>query len=146
MSKFILFFFKIYPFFHFKPFSQKLVSNFLRKRQILLNRSKGQGLLIISPNEVFGDIMVLASRLPVDIDNVKNIEPISFKLYMWVDTQLRYFAIEIWYCPITRTTAFAAKQHSVSPIYIKCNCPNVDTNVKYLNLYITIVNKHSGNS
>ena len=55
----------------------------------------------ISPNEVFGDIMVLASpRPPVDPDDVntpnsKNIQPISFKFDMWVDTPLRYIAIEI---------------------------------------------------
>ena len=47
--------------------------------------------IIISPNEVFGDIMVLASRLPVDPDDVntrnsKNIQPISFKFYVRVDT------------------------------------------------------------
>ena len=61
------------------------------------------GTFIISPNEVFGDIMVLASPPrppPVDPDDVntlnsKNIQPISFKFYMWVDTPLRYFAIEI---------------------------------------------------
>ena len=52
---------------------------------------------------VFGDIMVLASPPrppPVDPDDVntlnsKNIQPISFKFYIWVDTPLRYFAIEI---------------------------------------------------
>ena len=55
----------------------------------------------ISPNEVFGDIMVLASPPPpVDPDDVntlnsKHIQPISFKFYMRVDTPLRYFAIEI---------------------------------------------------
>ena len=58
-------------------------------------------LVFISPNEVIGDIMVLAStRPPVDPDNVntpnsKNIQPISLKFYMWVDTPLRYFAIAI---------------------------------------------------
>ena len=48
--------------------------------------------LIISPNEVFGDIMVLASlpRPPVDPDDVNTlnsngIQPISFKFYMRVD-------------------------------------------------------------
>ena len=60
--------------------------------------------LIISPNEVFGDIMVLASPPrpppPVDPDDVntrnsKNIQPISFKFDMWVDIPMRYFAIEI---------------------------------------------------
>ena len=55
--------------------------------------------IIISPNEVFGDIMVLASP-PVDPDDVnalnsKNIQWISFKVYMRVDTPLRYVAIEI---------------------------------------------------
>ena len=73
--------------------------------------------VIISPNEVFGDIMVLASPPhlpPVDPDDVntqtrKNIQPISFKFYMWVDTPLRYFAIEIQYFPRTGTTAFVAK-------------------------------------
>ena len=74
--------------------------------------------------------MVLASPLPppprphppppVDPDDVntltrKNIQHISFKFYMWVDTPLRYFAIEIWYPPMTRTTAFAAKRHSYPP-------------------------------
>ena len=47
--------------------------------------------------------------------NSKNIQPISFKFYIWVDTPLRYFAIEIWYPPRTRTTAFAAKRHSYPP-------------------------------
>ena len=57
-------------------------------------------MVIISPNEVFGDIMVSASRRPpVDPDdvntrNTKNIQPISFKLYLWVDTPLRYRALE----------------------------------------------------
>ena len=43
-------------------------------------------IIIISPNEVFGDIMVLASppRPAVDPDDVntnsKNIQPISFKI------------------------------------------------------------------
>ena len=51
---------------------------------------------IISQNKVFGDIMVLASpprppRPPVDPNDVntlnsKNIQPISFKFYMRVDT------------------------------------------------------------
>ena len=77
--------------------------------------------VIISPNEVFGDIMVLASpppRPPVDPDDVnalnsKNIQRISFKFYMRVDTPLRYVAIEIWYPPRTRTTAFAAKRKKI---------------------------------
>ena len=43
------------------------------------------------------------------------IQPISFKFYMRADTPLRYFAIEIWYPPRTRTTAFAAKRHSYPP-------------------------------
>ena len=47
--------------------------------------------------------------------NSKNIQPISFKLYIWVDTPMKYFAIEIWYSPITRTTAFAVKRHSYPP-------------------------------
>ena len=47
--------------------------------------------------------------------NSTNIQPISFKFYMRVDTPLRYFAIEIWYPPMTRTTAFAAKRHSYPP-------------------------------
>ena len=43
----------------------------------------------ISPNEVCGDIMVLAPppprpRPPVDPDNTLS-QPISFKFYMWVD-------------------------------------------------------------
>ena len=83
-------------------------------------------MVIISPNEVFGDIMVLASpprppqRPPVDPDerehsNSTNIQPISFKFYMRVNTPLRYFTIEIWYPPMTRTTAFTAKRHSYPP-------------------------------
>ena len=77
-------------------------------------------IIFISPHEVSGDIMVLASRPPVDPDDVntlnsKNIRPISFKFYMWVDTHLRYFAIDIWHSPSTGTTAFVAKRHSVSP-------------------------------
>ena len=56
--------------------------------------------VIISPNEVFGDIMVLASqpsRPPRrrEHSNSKSIQPISFKFYMRVDTPLRFFAIEI---------------------------------------------------
>ena len=62
--------------------------------------------IIISPNEVFGDIMVLAAPPPrpppppVDPDDIntlksKSIQRISFKFYMRVDTPLRYFAIEI---------------------------------------------------
>ena len=51
---------------------------------------------IISPNEVFGDIMVLAlppPRPPIDPDDANtldsiNIQPISFKFYMRVDTPL----------------------------------------------------------
>ena len=43
--------------------------------------------LLISPNEVFGDIMVLASPPPVDPDDVntlnsENIQPISFN-FIW---------------------------------------------------------------
>ena len=50
--------------------------------------------VIISPNEVLGDIMVLASPLrprpPIDPDNInarnsKNIQQISFKFYMRVE-------------------------------------------------------------
>ena len=70
---------------------------------LLINFSYELGLVIISPNEVFGDIMVLASPPrppPVDPDDVNTLtqnifKPISFKFYMWVDTPLRYFAIEI---------------------------------------------------
>ena len=45
--------------------------------------------IIISPNEVFGDIMVLASPPPVDPDDVKpfnsqNIQRISFKFNVHV--------------------------------------------------------------
>ena len=84
--------------------------------------------VIISPNEVFGDIMVLASPPPPppppprprpprrrEHSNSKSIQPISFKFYMRVDTPLRFFAIEIWYPPRTRTTAFAAKWHLYPP-------------------------------
>ena len=67
--------------------------------------------------------MALASpppRPPVDPDDVnalnsKNIQWISFKVYMRVNTPLRYVAIEIWYPLRTRTTAFAAKRHSYPP-------------------------------
>ena len=56
-----------------------------------------KSILIISSNEVFGDIMVLASpqrprpRPPVDPDDVNTrnstiFQPISFKFYMRVDT------------------------------------------------------------
>ena len=61
--------------------------------------------VIISPNEVFGDIMVLASPPPPRPrprpprrrvhSNSKSIQHISFKFYMRVDTPLRFFAIEI---------------------------------------------------
>ena len=67
------------------------------------------------------DIMVLASpphpRPPRwrEYSNSKSIQRISFKFYMWVDTPLRFVAIEIWYPPMTRTTAFAAKRHSYPP-------------------------------
>ena len=54
---------------------------------------KTSNTFIISPNEVFGDIMVLESppHPPVDLDDVnalnsKNIQRISFKFYMTVDT------------------------------------------------------------
>ena len=47
--------------------------------------------------------------------NSKNIQPIFFKFYMRVDTPQRYFAIEIWYPPVTRTAAFTAKWHSYPP-------------------------------
>ena len=58
--------------------------------------------IVISPNEVFCDIMVLASHPPVDPDDVKlnevyaivynkimhalTLQNKSFKFYMWVDT------------------------------------------------------------
>ena len=65
-------------------------------------------------------------KRPDDVNtlNSKNIQPISFKFYMRVDApwawgpdwvralRLRYFAIEIQYPPMTRTTVFAAKWHS----------------------------------
>ena len=76
---------------------------------------------IISPNEVFGDIMVLASPPPprpprwCEHSNSKSIKRISFKFNMRVDTPMRFVAIEIWYPPRTRTTAFAAKRHSYPP-------------------------------
>ena len=74
------------------------VHSLLRYMSIPINME-----VIISPNEVFGDIMVLASPppcLPVDPDDVnaldsKNIIWFSFKVYMRVDTPLRYVAIEI---------------------------------------------------
>ena len=46
---------------------------------------------------MFDDIVVLASRPRplVDPDDVKHIQPISFKLYMGVYIPLWYFAIEI---------------------------------------------------
>ena len=47
--------------------------------------------VIISPKEVFGDIMVLASLPPVDPDEVNTLNSKN----MWVDTPLRYFGIEI---------------------------------------------------
>ena len=47
--------------------------------------------------------------------NLKNIQRISFKFYMRVDTPLRYVAIEIWYPLRTSTTAFAAKWQSYPP-------------------------------
>ena len=72
-------------------------------------------LYIISPNEVFGDIMVLASPScpPLDPDDVNNltrtnIQSISFKLYMWVDSSLSYFTIVIMYSMDSRTNAFVA--------------------------------------
>ena len=80
-----------------------------------------------TPNEEFADIMVLASpppRPPVDPDDMntltRNIFNLSLSNCMRVDTPLRYFAIEIWYPPMTRTTAFAAKrppnlQNAISP-------------------------------
>ena len=56
--------------------------------------------IIISPNEVFGDIMVLASPPPrplVDPDVVYALTQKLFngQFYMRVDTPLRYIAIEI---------------------------------------------------
>ena len=113
--------------------------------------------IIISLNEVFGDIMVLASPPPrpppVDPDNVntlnsKNIQWISFKVYMRVDTPLRYVAIEIWYPPRTRTTAPRSQTTLVSPKYSKCNISISNgliafkfyTEVKNLKLHKKIVN------
>ena len=63
---------------------------------------------------------VLLSRYPlthssnIGYQNFRAARPhhrISFKFYMRVDTPLRFAAIEIWYSPSTRTTAFAAKRH-----------------------------------
>ena len=57
--------------------------------------------MIISPNEVFRDIMVLASPPPPlpprrrKHSNSKSIQLISFKFYMRVDTPVRFVAIEI---------------------------------------------------
>ena len=58
-------------------------------------------LLVISLNEVFGDIMLLASPRPppVDPDDVNTrLEKYSayfLKFYMWLDTPMWYFSIEI---------------------------------------------------
>ena len=105
--------------------------------------------LFISPNEVLGDIMVLAPCPPVDPDDVntitQSIQRISFKFYTRVDTPLRYFAIEIWYPPMTvvwlRTQLFYVL---VSPKSSKCNISITNgpiafkfyTEVKYLRLHI----------
>ena len=80
--------------------------------------------IIISPNEVFGDIMALASPPPrppppVDPDNLKHSNSKKYSTYLFQILYvgrypLRYFAIEIWYPPRTRT-AFAAKRHSYPP-------------------------------
>ena len=77
---------------------------------------------IISLNEVFGDIMVLASRLhsPVDSDDVntpnsKSIQWISFKFYMRVDTPLRYVAIDTLRVLEQLRSHFAAKRHFYPP-------------------------------
>ena len=131
-------------FFSSVTISQKLVGRYLRNLVITFLGSKapgaysdfgsdpqcslgfprgggggGQNCLIISPNEVFGDIMVLAlpPRPPRrrEHSNSKSIQRISFKFYMRVDTPLRFVAIEIWYPPMTRTTGFAAKRHSYPP-------------------------------
>ena len=53
--------------------------------------------MVLSGYTSFGDIMVLALPPPVDPDDVntlnsKNIQPIAFKFYLWVDAPLRYFA------------------------------------------------------
>ena len=69
--------------------------------------------LIISPNKVFGDIMVLASRPSlVDPDDVNTqLEKYStyfFQILYVGRYPLRYFPIEIWYSPRTRSTVFAA--------------------------------------
>ena len=76
--------------------------------------------IIISPNKVFGDIMVLASPHPPPVRPWRH-ELVTQKIFnlplsnfMRVDTPLRYFAIEIRYPPMTRT-AFAVKRHSYPP-------------------------------
>ena len=65
----------------------------------------------------FSIAIAAAARRPWrrEHSNSKNIQPISFKFYMRVDTPLRYFAIEIWYPPMTTTTAFTAKRHLYPP-------------------------------
>ena len=63
--------------------------------------------IIISPNKVFGDIMVLAlPPSPVDPDDVntqtRKIFNLSLQICYVGRYPLRYFAIEIWYSPGTR--------------------------------------------
>ena len=85
-------------------YADRAEESLLSKVNILRNMPCVDGvykyhILIISPNEVFGDIMVLAlaPRPPrrCGHSNSKSIQRISFKFYMRVDTPLSYFAIEI---------------------------------------------------
>ena len=62
----------------------------------------------MSPNELSGDVMVLASPPPVDPDE-NSISTDIFQIVYEGRNPLRYVAIEIRYPPRTRTTAFAAK-------------------------------------
>ena len=62
-------------------------------------------------------IAAASARRPLTtwtLEHSTNIQPSSFKLYEG-RYPLRYFAIEMWYPPMTRTTAFAAKRHSYPP-------------------------------
>ena len=61
--------------------------------------------IFISPNEVFGDIMVLALPPPVDPDDVNTHFQILYEGRYPPDVN----AIEIRYPPMTRTIAFATK-------------------------------------
>ena len=101
------------------PDSNKYRIHYITERSVYIPDSNKYSLY---HRTVFGDIMVLAlpPHPPVDPDDVntlnsKNIKWIFFKVYMRVVTPRRYFAIEIWYHPRTRTNCVRSQMTLISP-------------------------------